>query len=161
MAGASSGGGGGGQHRVIAEIDERPGRAIGSGRASRFPPRAGCPGACHGDSREQSTRGARSSHPSGAGRDRSPVAADGGGVGGTKGGFFWVGRRTVTSEGLDDWLRPACYHSLTAPVLLCSENVRPKSPGVHASNVIRTYRASAGRDIPGGSCRSAYKTPPD
>jgi len=64
-----------GQHRYIAAIDEkawagtsaRPG-VQGSHSVSRH---------CHETAREQSTRGARSSHPLERGLDRSPVAPRG------------------------------------------------------------------------------------
>jgi len=49
--------------------------------------------------REQSTRGARSSHPFGAGLDRSQLRPPG----------QAVVRRTVPLRSLDDWLVPACY----------------------------------------------------
>jgi len=58
--------------------------------------------------REQSTRGARSSHPFGAGLDRSPVAAAG----------TAVVRRTVPLRSLDDWSSLRVINSFTAPVLL-------------------------------------------
>jgi len=59
--------------------------------------------------REQSTRGARSSHPFGAGAGSQPSCGRRGQA---------VVRRTVPLRSLDDWLVPACYHSFTAPVLL-------------------------------------------
>jgi len=58
--------------------------------------------------REQSTRGARSSHPFGAGLDRSPVAAAGTGCSPANG----------TLRSLDDWLVLRVINSFTAPVLL-------------------------------------------
>jgi len=88
-----------GQHRVIAAIDEkawagatsaRPGRP-GSHSVSRHWPRR--------QAREQSTRGARSSHPFGRGLDRSPVAPPGTGCSPANG----------TPEELRHWLVPACY----------------------------------------------------
>jgi len=82
----------------IAAIDEKawagPRRL---GRASRFPQRE--PALPTETAREQSTRGARSSHPFGAGLDRSPVAAAGTGCSPANG----------TLRSLDDWLVPACY----------------------------------------------------
>jgi len=60
----------------IAAIDEKAWRGhVGSARASRVPHSVSRH--CHGDSSEQSTRGARSSHPLERGLDRSPVAAAG------------------------------------------------------------------------------------
>jgi len=58
--------------------------------------------------REQSTRGARSSHPLERGLDRSPVAAPGTGCSPANG----------TPEELDDWLVLRVINSFTAPVLL-------------------------------------------
>jgi len=49
--------------------------------------------------REQSTRGARSSHPFGAGAGSQPVAAAGTGC----------SPANVPLRSLDDWLVPACY----------------------------------------------------
>jgi len=50
--------------------------------------------------REQSTRGARSSHPFGAGAGSQPSCGRRGQA---------VVRRTVPLRSLDDWLVPACY----------------------------------------------------
>jgi len=58
--------------------------------------------------REQSTRGARSSHPFGAGAGSQPVAAAGTGCSPANG----------TLRSLDDWLVLRVINSFTAPVLL-------------------------------------------
>jgi len=66
-----------GQHRYIAAIDEKAWagpRRLGPG-VQGSPQRE--PALPTETAREQSTRGARSSHPFGAGLDRSPVAAAG------------------------------------------------------------------------------------
>jgi len=82
----------------IAAIDEKAWAGhVGSARASGFPQRE--PALPTETAREQSTRGARSSHPFGAGLDRSPVAAAGTGCSPANG----------TLRSLDDWLVPACY----------------------------------------------------
>jgi len=84
----------------IAAIDEKAWAGhVGSARASRVP---------HSVSRhlptetarEQSTRGARSSHPFGAGAGSQPSCGRRGQA---------VVRRTVPLRSLDDWLVPACY----------------------------------------------------
>jgi len=67
------------------------------GPASRFPQRE--PALPTETAREQSTRGARSSHPLERGLDRSPVAAAGTGC----------SPANVPLRSLDDWLVPACY----------------------------------------------------
>jgi len=90
----------------IAAIDEKAGRGTSARPGSRVSPQR--EPACHETAREQSTRGARSSHPFGAGLDRSPVAARG----------QAVVRRTVPLRSLDDCSSLRVINSFTAPVLL-------------------------------------------
>jgi len=90
-----------GQHRVHS-CDRRKGLGgahVGSARASRVPHSVSrhCP---RRTAREQSTRGARSSHPFGAGAGSQPSCGRRGQA---------VVRRTVPLRSLDDWLVPACY----------------------------------------------------
>jgi len=84
----------------IAAIDEKawagPRRL---GRASRVSPQRE-PALPTETAREQSTRGARSSHPFGAGAGSQPSCGRRGQA---------VVRRTVPLRSLDDWLVPACY----------------------------------------------------
>jgi len=83
----------------IAAIDEKAWRAT-SARPGRpgFPQRE--PALPTETAREQSTRGARSSHPFGAGAGSQPSCGRRGQA---------VVRRTVPLRSLDDWLVPACY----------------------------------------------------
>jgi len=96
-----------GQHRVHS-CDRRKGLAGPRrlARASRVPHSVSRH--CHETAREQSTRGARSSHPFGAGLDRAQLRPPGTGCSPANG----------TPEELRRLARPACYHSFTAPVLL-------------------------------------------
>jgi len=91
----------------IAAIDKRPGRATSLGPGVQGSPQRE-PALPTETAREQSTRGARSSHPFGAGLDRSPVAAAGTGCSPANG----------TLRSLDDWLVLRVINSFTAPVLL-------------------------------------------
>jgi len=82
----------------IAAIDEKPGRATSARPGVQGSPQRE-PALPTETAREQSTRGARSSHPFGAGLDRSPVAAAGTGCSPANG----------TPEELRRLARPACY----------------------------------------------------
>jgi len=89
-----------GQHRVHS-CDRRKG--LGGATSARpgrpgFPQRE--PALPTETAREQSTRGARSSHPFGAGAGSQPSCGRRGQA---------VVRRTVPLRSLDDWLVPACY----------------------------------------------------
>jgi len=90
-----------GQHRVHS-CDRRKGlggATSASARRSRVP--HSCEPALPTETaREQSTRGARSSHPFGAGAGSQPSCGRRGQA---------VVRRTVPLRSLDDWLVPACY----------------------------------------------------
>jgi len=96
MAGAGSAG----QHRVHS-CDRRKAwagpRRLGPG-VQGSPQRE--PALPTETAREQSTRGARSSHPFGAGAGSQPICGRRGQA---------VVRRTVPLRSLDDWLVPACY----------------------------------------------------
>jgi len=89
-----------GQHRVHS-CDRRKGlggpRRLGPG-VQGSPQRE--PALPTETAREQSTRGARSSHPFGAGAGSQPSCGRRGQA---------VVRRTVPLRSLDDWLVPACY----------------------------------------------------
>jgi len=83
----------------IAAIDEKAWRGhVGSAGRPGFPQRE--PALPTETAREQSTRGARSSHPFGAGAGSQPSCGRRGQA---------VVRRTVPLRSLDDWLVPACY----------------------------------------------------
>jgi len=102
----------------IAAIDEKAGRGhVGSARASRVPQRE--PALPTETAREQSTRGARSSHPFGAGLDRSPVAAAGTGC----------SRRTVPLRSLDTGSSLRVINSFTAPFYYDLPKRPPKISG--------------------------------
>jgi len=99
MAGAVSSAG---QHRVHS-CDRRKG--LGGGHVGSAPGVQGFPTSVRPalpteTAREQSTRGARSSHPFGAGAGSQPSCGRRGQA---------VVRRTVPLRSLDDWLVPACY----------------------------------------------------
>jgi len=115
-----------GQHRYIAAIDEKAGRAT-----SARPGRQGSPQREPALPRRQLESRVREAQGRvillERGLDRSPVAAAG----------QAVVRRTYP-ESLDDWLVLRVINSFTAPFTIFTET-SPKSLGAYASNVIRTY----------------------
>jgi len=115
-----------GQHRVHS-CDRRKGLAGTSARpASGFP--TGEPALPTETARGQSTRGAsRVILLEGAGSQPSCARRTG------------CSPANGTLRSLDDWLVPACYQCFTAPFYYDLRNVRQKSWGAYASNVIRTY----------------------
>jgi len=93
----------------IAAIDEKAWAGhVGSARASRVPHSVSrhCP---RRQLESRVTRGARSSHPFGAGAGSQPSCGRRGQA---------VVRRTVPLRSLDDWLVLRVINSFTAPVLL-------------------------------------------